>query len=139
MAVKIFQINQSITMTKPILTLLYDGQCPLCRREIAWMRTRNGRGLLGFQDIHAADFEASALGVSVEQLMAEIHGINTDGSLIKGIDVFAIAYSAVGFGWLAAAIRSRWLRPVFKCLYAWFARYRRRLKRTNCQTGQCGI
>lgn len=128
---------------KPVLTILYDSRCPLCSREIAWLRSRNSHGQLGFQDVFADDFEPALLGVSLDQLLAEIHGITADGQLIKGIDVFAIAYSAAGLKMLAALLQWPLSRPLFIKLYAWFARYRGRLGRLwpgkSCQDGQCRI
>ena len=135
-------MDDTSATTKPVMTLLYDGQCPLCSREIAWLRSRAPRQL-AFQDVHADGFDSTILGVSLNDLLAEIHGISAEGSLIKGIDVFAIAYSAAGLNWLAAPLRWPWTRPLLKGFYSWFARYRKPLASlwggTACQNGQCRI
>lgn len=125
------------------LTLFYDGFCPICQREIAWLQSRNHHNALMFQEIHAEDFDPSSLGVSLEDLMAEIHGVTEEGLLIKGIDVFYLSYQAVGLAWLVAPLQWPWTRPICLRAYAIFARYRlpitaRFLKR-HCQQGQCRI
>ncbi len=133
-------MNDTATPPQPVMTILYDGQCPLCSREIAWLRNREPCQL-AFQDVHADGFDPTILGVSLNDLLAEIHGINAEGALIKGIDVFAIAYSVAGLAWLAAPMRWSWSHPLLKWLYAWFARYRTPLAGLwfgkSCQNGQC--
>ena len=44
------------------LTLLYDGDCAICRFEIAWLKRRDHRGRLRFVDIAAADLDARRWG-----------------------------------------------------------------------------
>ena len=82
------------------LTILYDGDCPLCRREIAAMlRMDKGRGRLAGVNIAAADFDAAAYGLTREQAMGAIHAVGEDGSVVRGMEVFRKAYAAVGLGW----------------------------------------
>lgn len=123
-------------------TLLYDGNCPICRREIAWLKSRNQRGRLGLVDIQADNFDPSVYGTTFPTLMAEIHGLSRDGQLIKGMPVFYAAYSAVGLGWLMAPTRWPFLRPLFDSLYAWFASHRLQLGNlfspNTCTKSNCG-
>ncbi len=126
---------------KPTLTIFYDGRCPICSREIAWLRKRESCQL-DFQDVHADGFDAKTLGLSLDDLLAEIHGMTADDQLIKGIDIFAIAYSCVGIPWLAAPLRWPFSRPFFIRLYSWFARHRKQLGNLfgkSCNDSQCRI
>lgn len=126
---------------QPEFTLLYDGKCPICRKEVAWLRWKNTRNRLAFQDIHADDFQADRFGKTLTDLMAEIHGFYPDGSLIKGMPVFRACYQAVGLGWLLAPTGWPLLRQPFDWLYALFARQRLGLGRlfgaNSCKTGVC--
>jgi len=121
--------------------LLYDENCPICQKEVAWLRWKNKQGGLGLQDINAADFDARVYGKTHDDLMAEIHGIYPDGTIIKGIDVFYAAYQAVGLGWLMAPLRWPVAKPLFESLYRLFARHRLRLGRLlgkqSCEKGHC--
>jgi len=123
--------------------LFYDGQCPICQKEVAWLRWKNIKHKLGFQDINQADFDASVYGKTHDELMAEIHGVYADGRLIKGVEVFYAAYAAVGLGWLMAPTRWPLLKPLFNALYSIFARNRLRLGRLlskkSCEKGNCRI
>ena len=124
-----------------VFTLLYDGTCPICQKEVDWLRRQNKQGKLGFQDIHAEDFDPTRLHKTIPELMAEIHGIYPDGLVIKGMPVFRATYTAVGLGWLMAPTGWPILRQVFDALYAWFARHRLNLGRylasASCRDGLC--
>jgi len=110
------------------IKVLYDGDCPLCTREVAMLRKRDaGRGRAVFEDISAPGFDAARYGVDHEVLMARIHGVLPDGSLVEGMEVFRRVYAAVGLGWLLAPTGWPGLRPVFDVAYRWFARNRLRL------------
>jgi len=110
------------------ITVLYDGDCPLCTREIETLRRRDPEGRAArFEDIAAPDFEASRYGRSHVELMARIHGVLPDGTLVEGVEVFRRVYAAVGLGWLVAPTGWPLLRPVFDTAYRWFARNRLRL------------
>lgn len=90
---------------QPEFTLLYDGKCPICRKEVAWLRWKNTQYRLDFQDIHAEDFDATRFGKTLTELMAEIHGIYPDGRLIKGMPVFRACLSSRRFGMATGAHR----------------------------------
>ena len=109
------------------IRVLYDGDCPLCAREIAMLERRNTRGALRTQDIAAPDFDPSVYGLDRERVMARIHGVLPDGRVVEGMEVFRRAYAAVGLGWLLAPSGWPVLGRLFDAAYAWFARNRLRL------------
>jgi predicted DCC family thiol-disulfide oxidoreductase YuxK len=121
-------MRNASTPAKPEFTLLYDGGCPLCAREVAMLRRRDrGRGALALVDIAAPDFDPARYGRSYESLMARIHGVLPDGAVIEGMEVFRRAYAAVGLGWLLAPSRWPLFGRAFDAAYRWFARNRLRL------------
>jgi predicted DCC family thiol-disulfide oxidoreductase YuxK len=126
----------------PEITFLHDGDCPLCAREVEMLRRLDkGRGRLAFDDIAAPGFDASRYDTTQHALMARIHGVLPDGSLIEGVEVFRRAYAAVGLGWLIAPTRWPLLRPLADAAYRWFARNRLRLTGRNerCTTERCAV
>ena len=126
----------------PEITFLHDGACPLCAREVAMLRRLDrGRGRLAFDDIAAPGFDASRYHSTQSDLMARIHGVLPDGTLIEGVEVFRRAYSAVGLGWLVAPTRWPLLRPLADAGYRWFARNRLRLAGRNetCTAERCAV
>ena len=66
--------------------VFYDGECPLCLREVRMLeRLDRGRGRIVFTDIAATDFSAAAHGRTQAELMAEIHGRLPDGTWLIGV------------------------------------------------------
>ena len=124
------------------ILLLYDGDCPLCSREIAILRRLDrGRGRVRFEDIAILGPESRIYGRDRETLLARIHGVLPTGEVIEGMEVFRRAYAAVGLGWLLAPSRWPLLRPIADAGYRWFARNRMRWTgRTElCSEGRCEV
>ncbi len=110
------------------IRVFFDGQCPLCRREIDFLRRRDGdRARIAFEDITAIDFDPARHGIAGADLSGRIHGLLPDGRVIDGVEVFRRLYDAVGLGWLLAPTRWPLLRPLADAAYRWFARHRLRL------------
>ncbi len=115
------------------LTLFFDGDCPLCRREIDLLRRIDRDGRVELVDIARPSFLSPDPGVTREDLMARIHARRPDGRWLEGMDVFRAMWEAVGWGWLLAPTGWPILRPIFDASYRWFARNRLRLTgRADC-------
>lgn len=122
------------------IEVLYDGDCPLCSREIRFLERRDaGRGAIRFENIAAPSFDPGTHGVELRDLMARIHGVLPDGTLVEGVEVFRQAYAAVGLGWLVAPTRWPGLRHLADLAYRIFARNRLRWtgRATACDAGRC--
>jgi predicted DCC family thiol-disulfide oxidoreductase YuxK len=124
------------------IRVLFDGECPLCGREIRMLeRLDRGRGCVDFEDISKPAFDPAAYGLDAEQLMARIHGVLPDGSIVEGLEVFRRVYAAVGLGWLMAPTRWPLLRDVSEAGYRIFAQNRLRWtgREAECDTGRCQL
>jgi predicted DCC family thiol-disulfide oxidoreductase YuxK len=122
------------------IKVLYDGDCPLCTREISFLSRRDrGAGLIQFEDIASGIFDPAKYGLDHQVVMARIHGVLPDGTVVEGIEVFRRAYDAVGLGWLWAPTRWPFLRPLAERAYQIFARNRLRWTGRDeaCDSGQC--
>lgn len=111
--------------------VFYDGDCPLCMREIAMLRGKDKQGRIDFRDISAADFDPKATGKSFAELMERIHGQLPDGTWIEGVEVFRRLYSAIGWGVVAEMTKVPGVRQTLDWGYRRFAKNRLRL------TGRC--
>ena len=118
------------------LEVFYDGDCPLCRREIGLLKRWDRQGRILFTDIAAAEFDAAAAGVPFDMLMSEIHARLPDGRWIRGVEVFRQLYAAVGFGWLIPPTRWPGVAQLLDAGYRLFAR--NRLKWTGRCSAACG-
>jgi predicted DCC family thiol-disulfide oxidoreductase YuxK len=106
------------------LTLLYDGTCPVCNLEMDNLKARSSEGLLRFVDISLPGFDPTPYGATLPAMNALIHAQRADGSLVIGVEVFRLAYAAVGLGRLTAPTGWPVLRPLVDAAYAVFARHR---------------
>jgi len=110
------------------LTIFFDGDCPLCKREVDFLQSRNQEGFLSFIDISSPDFPLHHhYGITYKQAMYRIHALKSDGSLIKDIKVFQEAYSLIGLGWIYAPTKLPILDKVFEMFYGLWAKYRLKL------------
>jgi len=115
------------------LEVFYDGACPLCRREVAWLRRRDRKETVSFIDIAAPDFDPTPLGKTHSALMAKMHVRTPDGTWRQGMEAFRRLYAAVGLGWLLAPTRLPLLRELADKAYALFARNRLRCTGRACR------
>ncbi len=110
-----------------VVEVFFDGECPLCVREIGMLRRLDRRGRIAFTDIAASDFDASAFGKSHAEFMAKIHGRDADGEWIEGVEVFRQLYGAVGLGIPVRLTRVPGISHALDASYRWFARNRLRI------------
>jgi predicted DCC family thiol-disulfide oxidoreductase YuxK len=118
--------------------VFFDGECPLCVREINLLRWLDRRGRIRFSDIASPTFDTTKVGLSWQVLMDRIHGRLPDGTLIEGVEVFRRLYAAVGFGPLVALTRLPGISHALDWGYRVFAK--NRLKWTGrCKDGVCSL
>ena len=118
--------------------VFYDGDCPLCMREIRLLRQLDKRQRIRFVDIAVEGFDAASVGVSSEELMDRLHGRLPDGTLIEGVEVFRRLYAAVGFAPLVTLTRLPGIEHALDLGYGWFAKNRLRLT-GRCADGACTV
>jgi predicted DCC family thiol-disulfide oxidoreductase YuxK len=118
-------------MSSESFEVFYDGDCPLCVREINMLRKLDRKGRIVFTDIASPGFDARVTGLTHEELMASIRGRMADGTLVEGVEVFRQLYSAVGLKPLIPLTRLPGVRQGLEAGYKVFARNRLRL------TGRC--
>ena len=118
--------------------VFYDGDCPLCKREIDLLRYFDRKKRILFTDIAAENFRPESLGLSMETLMDRIHGRDARGNMVEGVEVFRRLYMALGLGWLVKPTRLPIISHALDGAYRIFARNRLRLT-GRCNDGSCQI
>eukprot|EP00898_Chlorokybus_atmophyticus_P003328 jgi/Chlat1/3997/Chrsp26S03987 len=118
--------------------MLYDGDCPLCMREVDMLRRRDApHGRIAFVDISTADYDpAQNAGIDFETAMgkgitvtlrfvcAQIHAIKRDGTVITNVEVFRSLYELVGLGWVYAITKNKVVGDFAESVYSLWAKYR---------------
>jgi len=109
------------------LTVLYDGACPLCQREIAHVRglTERHDCALRFVDISPSGADAQAFDADRTTLMARFHVQRSDGSRLSGAAAFVAMWARLpGWRWLARLAQLPGAMPVLELAYRGFLRVR---------------
>lgn len=107
------------------VTVWHDGNCSLCRREIALMRRLDVRGAIEFVDATGP----STCPLDRTEMLARFHAREADGPLLSGAAAFAAMWRAIPvLRLLGEAARNRLVLSVLERLYLRFLRMRPHLK-----------
>jgi len=119
------------------IKLLYDGACPLCVREVNFLKGKDGdRSLIKFVDIAADDYDpADNSGIDFETAMGRIHAVLPNGEIVQNVEVFRQTYDILGIGWIYAITKLPLVGSLADILYSIWADYRLLLTgRSNLKT-----
>ena len=113
-------------MTTPQVTVWFDGDCPLCTREIRLMRRLDRRQAIRFIDIRAG----RDCPLDPATLLARFHARETGKPIVSGAAAFAAMWRAIPLlrplGLVARNKAALWL---LERLYLGFLKLRPRLVR----------
>ncbi|MFN7338152.1 MAG: thiol-disulfide oxidoreductase DCC family protein [bacterium] len=119
------------------IKLLYDGECPLCLREVNFLQKQDaGRGLVAFVDIAAENYNPEENGgISFAAAMGRIHAVLADRTIIQNVEVFRQVYDILGIGWIYAATKWPVIGFLVDIIYEIWASWRLNLTgRPNLKT-----
>lgn len=95
-------VNETTTSCAPAqLTVLYDGSCPLCRREVGVYQRLASSQPIEWRDVShgASDLPA---GGSRASYMARFHVLQANGCVLSGAKAFLALWETLpGWRWLA--------------------------------------
>ena len=106
-----------------MITVFYDGQCPLCRAFKA--RHEKGTPALEWVDVAAHPERLTAFGYSAEDGLRAIHALDNNGKMHVGIDVLILVWKTSVWTWpLAFLIGLPIIKPVASLCYHGVAKTR---------------
>jgi predicted DCC family thiol-disulfide oxidoreductase YuxK len=138
------RIAMSNTPTFPI-TVFYDGSCSVCASEIEHYRCKDHENRLVLVDISASDFKPDRFNIDLQAFMYELHVIDQQGNIYKGIEAFWAIWQAFPastlYGTMGTLITLPVINPLAQLCYRGFARIRRYLPKTgaDCADNSCRI
>jgi predicted DCC family thiol-disulfide oxidoreductase YuxK len=132
-------MTASNTVHNREIEVFYDGACPLCRREIAWVQKLDRHQRITFTDIASPNFQTELVGRTHNELMARMYGRLPTGELITGVEVFRKMYGAVGFHKLVSISRWPIVKQLLAACYFAFARLRLKLPKSRCNDQSCSL
>jgi predicted DCC family thiol-disulfide oxidoreductase YuxK len=108
------------------IKLLYDGECPLCVREVNFLTKKDaGRGIIKFVDIASLDYDPQDNGgIDFATAMGVIHAVLPDGTILKNVEVFRQVYEQLGMGWVYAITKIKVIGAIADWLYKIWANWR---------------
>jgi len=115
--------------TSATLTVFYDGECPLCVREVAHYRKIDTAGRVEWRDVAADPRAGEPIGLSCDAAMARMHAVTFEGRVVSGADAFLEVWRRMPGVWprlakLAAVPPIHWM---LERSYRVFARHRDRI------------
>lgn len=109
------------------IEVFFDGECPICSREMAMIRKLDQDRRIDCTDIASSSFDANAQGLDGDAVNRQIHGRLSDGRIVTGVEVFRQIYQLLGFRRCVSWSRRPGVARILDYSYAVFARYRKRL------------
>ena len=116
-----------------MLKVLYDGKCSICRKEITYYQKIASPGRFEWLDVTADTTILEANNLKLSTVLMELHTIDQDGRISKGVDSFIAIWQRLPYWHILARIAAL---PLVKDLLQWLYKIfaRRRFKRlSHCQ------
>jgi predicted DCC family thiol-disulfide oxidoreductase YuxK len=125
------------------LQIFYDGACSVCAAEMDIYRRKEHDGRLVFMDLNDSDFDPAPYGISREAFMFEMHAIDRQGRVYRGVEAFWAIWQAfpnsTWYGLLGTLITFPGLNLLARLGYSCFARIRKYLPKRTCADGTCQL
>ncbi|MBC8080933.1 MAG: DUF393 domain-containing protein [Gorillibacterium sp.] len=126
------------------LTLLYDAHCNLCLHTVSTLKRLEIKADLQMIPLQEAELSVLPKGYSQEELLSELHVIDSAGTVYRGAEaVFRILRTVKGLGWLLFLHRLPGMKRAANWGYRLIARRRYQLfgRVEDCQAegGTCAL
>ena len=122
------------------LTVLFDGECALCRTSAERVRRLDRLRRIELLDLHDPSVTARFPQVDRDRALRLMQAVDSSGRVSSGVDAWAeIARRVPGWRPAATLLRVPGIHAVAECAYAWVARNRYRWNRQVCADGSCSL
>jgi len=113
-----------------LITVYYDGSCPLCRKEIAFYQRCKGGDRIDWTDVSAAGALGPEDGLTCQAAMARFHVRGPDDHLYSGAQAFVKLWLALpAWRWLGLCCTNRPMLWCLERLYVGFLKIRPAIQR----------
>ena len=122
------------------LTVLYDGNCGLCRASVARVRRLDRAGRIELLDLHEPSLAARFPQVNREEAMRLMQAVDPRGKVYSGVDAWArIGLTLPGWKLLAWILLVPGIHFAAGQFYFWIAKNRYRWNSELCADGSCAL
>jgi predicted DCC family thiol-disulfide oxidoreductase YuxK len=124
----------------PKLTVLYDGNCSLCRASVARLRRMDRGSRVAQLNLHDPEAATRFPQVDREEAMRLMQAVDSRGRVFSGADAWArIGLALPGWNLIAWLLLVPGVHFIARLVYAWIARNRYRWNRDLCEDGSCAL
>ena len=124
----------------PEITVLYDGNCSLCRASVERLRRFDTRQRVELLDLHDPTSQTRFPQIDREAAMRWMQAVDAQGRVSSGAEAWThIGLLLPGWNllaWLLLVPGIRWLAAK---IYSWIARNRYRWNSSACADGTCSL
>lgn len=121
-----------------VLTVYFDGGCPLCVREIDFYRRRKGADRIGWIDLSTFDSLEVVPGLSKADALARFHVRTQAGRILSGARAFAELWTALpSTRLLGRIVAAPGLVQLSEILYRLFLKVRPLWRPKRCDDDVC--
>ena len=127
------------------LQVFYDGSCSVCAAKMELFRRKDHAGRLSFVDISHPEFDPAPFGITLETFMHEMHAIDRENRVYRGVEAFRAIWQAFPastlYGVLGTLVTLPGVTILARCAYWSFARFRKYLPKSRdaCVDGTCRL
>ena len=139
-------INKEYAMKNDLLTIFYDGNCPLCTLEMQKLKGYDTKKLIVLENLHQDNFQNRFPNININKALKILHG-QYQGKILFALDVTHRAWTLVGRGAFVAPLQlpiikqlahggylllAKYRQPISQCLYRRFG-----IGLKTCEQGTC--
>ena len=117
------------------IKILYDGNCGLCSKEINYYKKIDKKNVFEWINVYTDEFYLKKLAILKTEALMELHAIDKEGNVHKGVDSFILIWKNLSFLWSILGILVSFY-PIY--VIAKFAYKKFAIKRFN-KLGYCDI
>jgi len=117
------------------IKVYFDGNCGLCSKEINYYKKIDKKNTFDWINIYNDDTDLNKFGITKPEALMELHALDKDGKMHKGVDSFILIWKNLSVQWSILGIIVSFF-PIYitaKLVYKKFA-----IQRFN-KLGYCNI
>ena len=122
-------------MSLNTIKVYFDGNCGLCSKEINYYRKIDKKNIFEWVNIYTHDTDLKKFGITKSEALMELHALDENGKMYKGVDSFILIWKNLSFFWSILGILVSFY-PIY--LTAKFAYRKFAIQRFN-KLGYCDI
>jgi steroid 5-alpha reductase family enzyme/predicted DCC family thiol-disulfide oxidoreductase YuxK len=125
---KMIKIEEKFTNSEKLkepITVFFDISCPICRKEMEYLKRRKQTGLIYYATASSdSELKKMKAPFTYEESIQTIHGITFDGKILKGIDTLSAVYARTNLPLLAIFLQTPGFSLIFRAFYWFWAKIR---------------